>query len=83
MPGSSTAPDFDEPFDIHSDLSAQVAFYLMPFVYGFANTAYFLVGEVLDLGVRVNASSRHDSTAHRRPYAIDILQRKDNLFVLG
>ena len=71
MPEAAVAADLDEPLDVETDLSPEIALNFVPLVDDLSDSVYLVIGEITNLDIRIDPGLRHDPSAQDRANAID------------
>jgi hypothetical protein len=83
MPQTAIAANLNQPFDVHLDLAAQIAFDFIVLADVFTEQAYFGIRQVFDARIGTYAGSAQDGIGARAANAKDIGQSNFNPLVAG
>ena len=74
MSGASVGTDFNQSLDVKSNVTAKVTFYDVVAVDGFTETGNFVIGQILNTGVRIDVCSFQNVIGEFSANTIDIGQ---------
>ena len=80
MTGSAEAGDLNEALDVECNSSSEVTLYEISVVDNFTDLGFFLVGKILDAGVRIYAGLSQDIICRLSADAVNI--GKTDLYAL-
>ena len=72
MPQSTIAADLNESLNVEADFLPEIALHFVLSIYDLANATQFIIGEILDPGIWIDAGLDQNPPAQTGTNAIDI-----------